>query len=104
RDAPYRAPLAPRTRPTEEVPRCRPPARPAVPRRGDAGVDPQVGSREPAVVISAGARGTGDTRSPTFGHPNPDPTGPPRTRANRAPGRDQLAGVPPSAGREHPGL
>jgi Transposase DDE domain len=44
RDAPDRAPLAPRARPTEVVPRGRPSAGPTVPRRGDAGVDSQAGS------------------------------------------------------------
>src|SRR4029453_18942740 len=58
RDAPNRAPLAPRARPTEVVPRYRLPAGPTVPRRGDAGVDSQAGSREPAVGLPADPRGT----------------------------------------------
>ena len=39
--------------PTVVVPRCRSPAGPTGPRRGDAGVDSQAGSRESAVGISA---------------------------------------------------
>jgi hypothetical protein len=80
RDAPHRAPLAPRARPTEVVPRCRPPAGPTVPRRGDAGVDSQVGARESAVGISANSRGAGEARPSNVGHRDPDTPGPPRAQ------------------------
>jgi hypothetical protein len=82
RGTPNGAPLAPRARPAEVVPRDRPPAGPTVPRRGDAGVDSPPGdSRAPAVGLTSGFKGTGEARPSSVGHRDPDAPGPPRARA-----------------------
>jgi hypothetical protein len=99
-----RAPLAPRTRSMEVVPRCRSPAGPTGPRRGDAGADSPAGSRESSVGISADSRGIGEARPAGFRYRDPDTPEPPRARAGPAPGRGELASVPAPARHEHPGL
>src|SRR5215831_16761781 len=50
------------------------------------------------------SRGTGEARPSAVVHRDPHALGPSRTRAGPTPGRGQLAGIPPSASRQHAGM